>query len=102
MIGLDSQFHDLPSVFLCHIFNDLLESIMYRTHQHLTAPLRAKDDMIENVVNALLFVNIFLIHVVYDGRSNVVCQQFPLSQSARKEGPFIPALKERGFLGRSL
>jgi hypothetical protein len=63
MVGLDSKIHDLPAVVLRDLFNDLLETVSDIPDQNFLSPFRAENDVIENVVDALLFVNIFLIHV---------------------------------------
>lgn len=70
--------------------------------QHLAPSLRAEDDVVQNVVNRMLFMNIFLITHVYEfSINNIYCQHFPHQPgNPAKERSFILALKERGFLSR--
>ena len=60
MIGLDGKFHNLPVVFGCHLLNDLLQTVIDWPHQHLSSALWAKDDVLENMMDGMLFVNILV------------------------------------------
>lgn len=63
VIGLNGKFNNLPSIFTCNLKNDLLESVVYFSYQHPFSSLGTENEMVEKVVNRMLFMNIFLIHV---------------------------------------
>jgi hypothetical protein len=103
MIGLKSKLDNLPVVFVRHLFNNLLQPIMDRTSQYFSSALGTEDDVIEKMVNRMLFVNVVFVHVGEYSRRNISCQQTdgvstpPLPSN--KEGQFIPGMNDRGFPG---
>ena len=100
MIGLDCQFDNLPFVCLCHFTGNLFKSITHQSYQYLAPPLRTEDDVVQDMMNRMLFMNILLITHVYSIlQNNVHYQHSPTAQAPNKERPFIPHLKDRGFLG---
>ena len=97
MIGLNSKLHDLPLVILRDLFNDLLETVSYFPDQNFLPPFWAENDAVEDVVNAMLFVNILLVHVDKYSRYNYACQQFSSPPIAPPEGRAIhPRLRKDG------
>ena len=44
MMGLDRQRDDLPIVFMCHLVNDVLQTVMYWPDKHPPTPLGTPDD----------------------------------------------------------
>jgi hypothetical protein len=42
VIWLDSQFNNLPSLFLCYLLNNLLQTVSDFLYQHLLSSLRQK------------------------------------------------------------
>src|SRR6266480_5768315 len=97
MIRLDCQSHNMPLVLFCHLFNNGFEAIMNRSYQYLAPSLRTKDDMVENMVHTVLFVNILLFHVNYYSRSDMICQHTHPSQAPNKECALPPPLQRRGL-----
>ena len=61
MIRLNCQLKYRPIMCVCHITDDLIETIMYGTNQDFPSPLRAPDDMVDNQMNRVLFV--LILHV---------------------------------------
>lgn len=100
MIWLDSQLDDLPSILIYDILNKLLQTVMNWTHQNLPASFGTPNDMVDHQMDAMLFMDIVVFHVDSIRWGYVDCQQFHPTQVPNKGGPFIPALKRRGFLGR--
>ncbi len=70
MVWLDSELNDLPAIFLRNLFNDLLETVIHWPYQNFFSPFRAENEVVEHVVNGMLFVNIVLVHVDKYGRYN--------------------------------
>lgn len=99
MIRLDRQPHNRPLILFCHLLNDCLEPIMNRSDQHLASSLRTKDDMVEDMMHTVLFVNIQLFHVGYYSRNNMVCQHIHPSQAPNKEVALQPRLESAGLSG---
>src|SRR5258708_5669961 len=79
MIGLDSQFHDAPIVLLCDLLNDLFQTVMDMIYQDLAPALGAEDNMVEDMVNRMLFVNIFFCYHVDEYITKNICFQHILS-----------------------
>ena len=80
---------DMPCVLFCDLFNNLLQTVMDSTNKYLTASLRAKHHVIQDVVNTVRLMYIFLFHVVYYTPNNVSCQH-----SISKGGAIHPSLRK--------
>jgi hypothetical protein len=65
------------------LFNHLFQSIMNRTNEHLSSALGAEDDVIEHVMDRMLFVNVGGVHDSYCSGTNVACQHSPPNQPKR-------------------
>lgn len=92
MVRLKSQLSYLPSVFLGYPLNDLLEAITDRPDQHLASSLRTEGDVVPDMVNRMLFMNLFLIAHVYERRitTYVVNIPPPLPGNSARERSLIP------------
>jgi hypothetical protein len=69
MIGLKSQFNDFPRVLLCYLRDNLFESIMDRSYEHLSSSFRAPDDVIYHQMDSMLFM--FVLHVAMIACNNI-------------------------------
>jgi len=56
MIGLDSQFYHLPTLFTCYFVDDLFQSLQDLPIQHVSPSLGAPDHMIDDEVNTVTVV----------------------------------------------
>ena len=56
MFGLDRQRDNLPIVFMCHLVNKLLQTVMYWPDKHPPTPLVTPDDGVHDKVYTLLLV----------------------------------------------
>src|SRR5713226_2349232 len=63
MIGLDCQFDDLPSVLIHYFSNDLFQTVRYRTNQDFPASFGTPDDMVDDQMDGLLFMDVSMFHV---------------------------------------
>jgi len=61
MIGLDGQREDLPPLLICTFIKNLFETVMNRTIQDVSPPLRTPDDRGDKHMNGGLFVLIFYV-----------------------------------------
>jgi hypothetical protein len=87
MMGLDRQRDDLPIVFMCHLVNDLLQTVMYWPEKHPPTPPGTPDDVVHDKAYTLLLV--VVLHVAITSFFNRVC---------KSERPFIPRLQTGGYL----
>jgi hypothetical protein len=85
-MGLDRQRDDLPIVFMCHLVNDLLQTVMYWPDKHPPTPPGTPDDVVHDKVGTLLLV--LVLHVAITSFFKSVC---------KSERPFIPRLKTGAF-----
>ena len=91
MMGLDRQLDDLPIVFMWHLVNDLLQTVMYWPDKHPPTPPGTPDDVVHDKVVGVLLV--FVVHVGMILQNNTAC---------KAKGRFIPWVKPRGFLAHCL
>lgn len=101
VIWLDSQLNNLPSLFLCCLLNNLLQTVSDFPSQYLAPSLRTEDNVREDMVNPMLFMNVFfLAHVdsIVDITSLSTIPPTPLSNKERRSHPRL----ERAGLSRAV
>ena len=64
MIGLNSQFNNLPLVFGCHFLSNLVQSLPYRTNYNFLSSLRAENNMVDNQMNIVVIMFVFHVDTV--------------------------------------
>ncbi len=87
MVWLNRQPNHLPLMFLSHLMNDGHQPIMNGAVENLAPPLGTPDDMVDHEMNGVVFVLIVHVGSLVD-----------IYVSVKGGAPFIPRLKDGGFL----
>src|SRR2546430_10437435 len=63
MIGLNSQFDELPIILCDHLRNDLFQPFLNRPDQHTPSSLRTKNQMIDKQMHTMSIM--LIVHLPY-------------------------------------
>lgn len=102
MVWLDCQRNDLPSILMYYFFNDLLQTVVYWPYQDFASPLRTPNDVVDEQMDRVLFMDIVVSHVRSIRHLHVLCQRLgPLCPNPKKGRPIHPLVKTEGLSGSS-
>src|SRR5215510_3844354 len=87
MVRLNRQPNHLPMAFFRNLMENRRQPVMNGAMQDFASPLGTPDDVVDHQVDAVMLV--LILHVDAIARSNIAC---------KARGPFIPRLKDGGFL----
>ena len=99
MLWLDSQLENVPSVLIDYFFNDLFQTVMDRTNQYLPASFGTPDDVIDDQMDCMLFMDIPMFHVDSLLLGYVCYQQIHPTQAALQGTPIHPPHEWTGLSG---